>query len=57
MGAQNQLRLEVLRAARDCSEDDHRNIMEAVNRTEVLRKEQRGAYRDAMRCNLWTDPG
>jgi hypothetical protein len=49
MGAQNQLRLEVLRAARDCSEDDHRNIMEAVNRTEVLRKEQRGAYRDAMR--------
>jgi hypothetical protein len=49
MGAQNQLRLEVIRAARDCTEDDHRTIMEAVERSELIRKERRLAHRDTVR--------
>jgi hypothetical protein len=49
MGAQNQLRLEVIRAARGCSEDDHRTIMEAVERSELIRKERRLAHRDTIR--------
>jgi hypothetical protein len=49
MGAQNHLRLEILRAARDWSEDDHRNDMATIDRSEALRREQAGAYRDAMR--------
>jgi hypothetical protein len=49
MGAQCQLGLEILRAARNCSEGDHRNIMAAVDRPQTLRKEQSFAARDAMR--------
>ena len=49
MGAQNHLRLEIMRAARGCTEHDHRNIMATIERSQMLRKEQSGAYRDAMR--------
>jgi hypothetical protein len=49
MGAQNHLRLEMLRAARDMSEADHRNVMAAVDRSEALRKEQSLHGREAMR--------
>jgi hypothetical protein len=49
MGAQNHLRLEILRAARGWSEDDHRNAMGTIDRPEALRREQAGTYRDAMR--------
>jgi hypothetical protein len=49
MGVHNHLRLEILRAARGCTEHDHRNIMAAIDRSQLLRKEQAGAYRDAMR--------
>jgi hypothetical protein len=38
-----------LRAARDWSEDDHRNVMATIYRSEALRREQASAYRDAMR--------
>ena len=38
-----------LRAARDWSEDDHRNVMATIDRSEALRREQASAYRDAMR--------
>jgi hypothetical protein len=49
MGAQNHLRLEMLRAARDLSEVDHRNVMAAVDRSETLRKEQSLHGQEAMR--------
>jgi hypothetical protein len=49
MGAQNHLRLEVLRAARDLSEAGHRNVMAAVDRSEALQKEQSLHGRESMR--------
>jgi hypothetical protein len=38
-----------MREARKCTEIDHRNIMAAVERSQLLRKEQSFAYRNAMR--------